>query len=104
MGLTVGGLFTAVIKIGDGYEQWQELGAIRAGVFPLLYTTQSQALLGIERGTFGLVEHDIEFSGGDVKGKKVFARIMTPDSIEIGLAEAIDKIDQVTHRQMIQLK
>ncbi len=98
------GLFTAVIKIGDGYEQWQELGAIRAGVFPLLYTTQSQALLGIERGTFGLVEHDIEFSGGDVKGKKVFARIMTPDSIEIGLAEAIDKIDQVTHRQMIQLK
>lgn len=98
------GLFTAVIKIGDDYEQWQELGAIRAGVFPLLYTTQSQALLGIERGTFGLVEHDIEFSGGEVKGKKVFARIMTPDSIEIGLAEAIDKIDQVTHRQMIQLK
>ncbi|MFW1859944.1 hypothetical protein [Acinetobacter defluvii] len=98
------GLFTAAIKIGDDYEQWQELGAIRAGVFPLLYTTQSQALLGIERGTFGLVEHDIEFSGSDVKGKKVFARIMAPDCIEIGLAEAIDQIDQVTHRQMIQLK
>ncbi|MHA3116583.1 hypothetical protein E0H86_11795 [Acinetobacter sp. ANC 4635] len=98
------GMFTASIKRGDSYEKWQELGAIRAGVFPLLYTTQSQALNGIERGTNGLKEHDIQFSGSDIKGKKVFGRIITPDSIEIGLAETADQLEQLSHRQMIQLK
>ena len=98
------GMFSASIKRGDTYEKWQELGAIRAGVFPLLYTSQSQALNGIERGTNGLKEHDIEFSGSDIQGKKVFGRIMTPDSIEIGLAETVNQIEQVSHCQMIQLK
>ena len=98
------GMFSASIKRGDTYEKWQELGAIRAGVFPLLYTSQSQALNGIERGTNGLKEYDIEFSGSDIQGKKVFGRIMTPDSIEIGLAETVDQIEQVSYRQVIHLK
>ncbi|AUX85694.1 hypothetical protein C3F34_06190 [Acinetobacter sp. ACNIH2] len=98
------GMFTASIKRGDAYEKWQELGPIRAGVFPLLYTTQSQALSGIERGTNGLKEQDIEFSGSDIQGKKVFGRIMSPDSIEIGLAVTVDHIGQMSHCQMIQLK
>ena len=93
-----------ICNFGDAYEKWQELGPIRAGVFPLLYTTQSQALSGIERGTNGLKEQDIEFSGSDIQGKKVFGRIMSPDSIEIGLAVTVDHIGQMSHCQMIQLK
>jgi len=97
-------IFSATLKRGDVYEEWQEIGAIRGGVFPLLYTTQPQALNGIERGTNGLIEKNIEFSGSDIQGKKVFAKITNPDTIELGLATSIDSIEQVSHRRTIQLK
>ncbi|MQW92902.1 hypothetical protein GHJ48_10975 [Acinetobacter sp. dk771] len=71
----------------------------------MLYTTQPQALNGIKRGTNGLVEQEIEFSGSDIQGKKVFAKIITPDTIEIGLSSTIDTVEhQVTHCRTVQLK
>ena len=97
-------IFSATLKRGDIYEEWQEIGAIRGGIFPLLYTTQPQALNGIERGTNGLIEQSIEFSGSDVQGKKVFAKITNPDTIELGLAINIENIDQLSHRRIVQLK
>jgi hypothetical protein len=98
-------IFSVGLKRGDTYGEWAELGAIRGGVFPLLYTTQPQALNSIERGTNGLIEQNIEFSGSDVQGKKVFAKIITPDTIEIGLSSTIESIEQqVTHCRTIQLK
>ena len=59
---------------------------------------------GIERGTNGLIEQSIEFSGSDVQGKKVFAKITNPDTIELGLAINIENIDQLSHRRIVQLK
>ncbi|QGA10796.1 hypothetical protein GFH30_05040 [Acinetobacter wanghuae] len=98
-------IFSVGLKRGDTYGEWAELGAIRGGIFPLLYTTQPQALNGIKRGTNGLVEQEIEFSGSDIQGKKVFAKIITPDTIEIGLSSTIDTVEhQVTHCRTVQLK
>ncbi|MFW2037305.1 hypothetical protein ACG92Y_02035 [Acinetobacter ursingii] len=97
-------IFSAALKRGDTYGEWIELGPIRAGVFPLLYTTQSQALNGIKRGTNGLVEKNIEFSGTDAHGKKVFAKIISPDSIELGLALNIEQIEEITNRRTVVLK
>lgn len=98
-------IFSVGLKRGDTYGEWAELGAIRGGIFPLLYTTQPQALNSIERGTNGLVEQNIEFSGSDIQGKKVFAKIITPDAIEIGLSSTIDSVEQqITHRRTVQLK
>lgn len=97
-------IFSAALKRGDSYGKWTELGPIRAGVFPLLYTTQSQALNGIKRGTNGLVEKNIEFSGSDAQGKKVFAKIISPDSIELGIALNIEQIEQITNRCTVVLK
>ena len=48
---------------------------------------------------------NIEFSGSDIQGKKVFAKIITPDAIEIGLSSTIDSVEQqITHRRTVQLK
>lgn len=97
-------VFSPVLKRNDNYDVWTELGAIRGGVFPLLYTTQPQALEGIKRGTNGLQEYDIEFFGSDTQGKKVFGKIISPDIIEIGLASGIEQIEAISHRRTIQLK
>ena len=97
-------IFSAALKRGDAYDQWQEIGAIRSGMFPLLYTTQPQALNGIQRGTNGLIEKNIEFSGSDIQGKKVFAKIISPDSIELGVAANLEQIGQISHRRTVVLK
>ena len=97
-------IFSATLKRGDIYEEWKELGAIRGGMFPLLYTTQAQALNGIERGTNGLVEENIEFSGSDTQGKKVFAKIISPNSIELGIAANLEQIGQMSDRRTVILK
>ncbi len=73
-------------------------------MFPLLYPTQPQALNGIQRGTNGLIEKNIEFSGSDIQGKKVFAKIISPDSIELGVAANLEQIGQISHRRTVVLK
>lgn len=98
------GMFMPKIKRGDQYKMWYELGPIRDGIFPLLYTTQHQALHELSRGTGGLKEQDLEFVGQDTLGKKVFGRILGPDSIEIGLAVAEQPVKEFSHCQIIQLK
>lgn len=98
--------FTVGIKRGDAYGEWKELGAIRQGMFPLLYTTQPQAESeeGIMRGTHGLREQNLEFSGQDIQGKKVFAKIISPDTIELGLAESLEQAEHSIQRREILLK
>lgn len=97
--------FVVGIKRGESYGKWFELGRVRQGIFPLLYTTQAQAELsdGMLRGSNGLYEKNIEFSGADSQGKSVFAKIIAPDTIEVGLAEDMTQIDQLQSVQHIRL-
>lgn len=85
--------FVAGIKRGDSYGEWKELGRIRQGIFPLLYTTHAQAEIdeSMMRGTSGLREQNLDFSGSDNQGKTVFARIISPNRIEIGLAKGMEQ-------------
>lgn len=81
--------FVAGIKRGDSYGEWKELGRIRQGIFSLLYTTHAQA--EIDESMSGLREQNLDFSGSDNQGKTVFARIISPNRIEIGLAKGMEQ-------------
>lgn len=94
-------IFTVGLKRGDEYGKWAELGVPRQGIFPLLYTTQPQALNNMERGATGLFEKSIEFVGQDIQGKKVFAKILSPNEIALALAESIS--DTMTQYREIKL-
>lgn len=97
------GVFKVGIHRGEEYDQWVELGRVRQGVFPLLYTTSPQALNNMERGSSGLVEREIEFKGDIPKGAKVFGRIIGPDSIELCLSEGLKDIENQVFRIKVSL-
>lgn len=84
------------INRGDAYHEWKELGRVRQGIFPLLYTTlpQAESKDGMSRGSQGLYEKNLEFSGNDSQSKLVFARIISPDTIELGLAESLEEANR----------
>ncbi len=96
-------IFQPAIHRGGDYGDWHELGRVRQGMFILAYTTQPQALNNASRGTQGLKEMNVEFSGENTKGKKVLGKIISPDSIEICLAPSIEQIDQASDKRVIQL-
>lgn len=101
------GKFIVGIKRGDDYGQWVELGRVRDSVFQLLYTTSAQAEStdGLTRGSQGLLERQLDFSGSNSQGKSIFARIMSPDTIEIGLADNLEQAEQgVQFLRQIALK
>ena len=51
-----------------------------------------------------IFEKNIEFSGSDTQGKKVFAKIISPDSIELGVAANLEQIGQMSDRRTVVLK
>lgn len=55
----------------------------------------------MERGATGLFEKSIEFVGQDIQGKKVFAKILSPNEIALALAESIS--DTMTQYREIKL-
>lgn len=96
-------IFEVGIKRGDDGQSWHELGRIRQGIFPLLFTTQPQALNSMQRGTNGLHEKEIEFSGDISKGMRVFAKTMDSNNIELCLAESIESIDEQDFKKIVNL-
>ena len=88
------GMFEAIIKRGNAYHQWQQIGAVSEdGVFLLLYSALAQALSseGMKRGATGLFDHRISFAGNPT-GQKVFARIIAPSQIELCSASHLDEV------------
>ena len=88
------GMFEAIIKRGNAYHQWQQIGAVSEdGVFLLLYSALAQALSseGMKRGATGLFDHRINFAGNPT-GQKVFARIIAPSQIELCSASHLDEV------------
>jgi hypothetical protein len=96
-------IFEVGIKRGDDKESWIELGRVRQGIFPLLYTTQPQALNGMQRGTNGLHEKEIEFSGDMSKGMRVFGKIVDSNSIELCLVENQENINEQSFKKAVDL-
>ena len=96
-------IFEVGIKRGDDKESWIELGRVRQGIFPLLYTTQPQALNGMQRGTNGLHEKEIEFSGDMSKGMRVFGKIVDSNSIELCLVENQESISEQSFKKAVDL-
>lgn len=99
--------FIVGIKRNDDYGQWTELGRVRQGVFQLLYTTspKAESVDSLMRGSQELYELNLEFSGSDSQGKSVFAQIISPDTIEIGLADNLEQAKQgVQFMRQITLK
>ena len=95
--------FEVGIKRGDDSLSWHELGRVRQGIFPLLYSTQPQALNGIQRGTNGLHEKEIEFPGDISKGMRIFGKIVDSNSIELCLAENKESINENTFKKTVEI-
>lgn len=96
-------IFEVGIKRGDDGQSWHELGRIRQGIFPLLFTTQPQALNSMQRGTNGLHEKEIEFSGDMSKGMRVFAKTIDSNNIELCLAESMENINEKSFKRIVEI-
>jgi len=96
-------IFEVGIKRGDDSQSWHELGRVRQGIFPLLYSTQPQALNGMQRGTNGLHEKEIEFSGDIPKGMRIFGKIVNSNSIELCLVENKESINEEIFKKVVDL-
>ncbi|WP_006787828.1 hypothetical protein [Thiorhodospira sibirica] len=77
------GRFQVGLHQGSPYGEWHELGAPRDGVFNLYYSQLPRAQTGELRiGEPGLYKRRIDLSG-ELSSRKVFARAIGPDQIEI---------------------
>ncbi|MCU4397283.1 hypothetical protein [Acinetobacter junii] len=100
------GVFEVMIKRGDAYHQWQQIGAVSEdGIFLLLYSSLAQALTdeGMKRGATGLFDQRIRFAG-NTAGQKVFARILAPSEIELCSATDLDEIQVTGGNNLQQIK
>ena len=100
------GVFEVMIKRGDAYHQWQQIGAVSEdGIFLLLYSSLAQALTdeGMKRGATGLFDQRIRFAG-NTAGQKVFARILAPSEIELCSASDLDEIQVTGGNNLQQIK
>ncbi|WP_161493409.1 hypothetical protein, partial [Zoogloea sp. LCSB751] len=72
------------IHRGQTYQEWAELGKPLNGVLVMGYTTSSSAALEnqVKRGDKGVFEQNLRLSG-NVQGHKVFAKVLSPNEIEI---------------------
>lgn len=84
------------IHRGQTYQEWAELGKPLNGVLVMGYTTSSSAALEnqVKRGDNGVFEQNLRLSG-NVQGHKVFAKVLSPNEIEICTAQSLDDV----HRQ-----
>ncbi|WP_168419110.1 hypothetical protein [Acinetobacter towneri] len=100
------GTFEVMLKRGDAYHQWQQIGAVSEdGIFLLLYSSLAQALTdeGMKRGATGLFDQRIRFAG-NTAGQKVFARILAPSEIELCSASDLDEIQVTGGNNLQQIK
>ena len=90
------GTFEVMLKRGDAYQQWQQIGAVsEEGIFLLLHSSLDQALSaeGMKRGSAGLFERRISFAGNPI-GQKVFAQINAPNQITLCSATSLQEVQE----------
>ena len=87
--------FQAGINRNDAYQEWKEIGVVsEKGIFNLFHTQSNLAYGGnMEEGHTELKIKKIEFPAAEA-GKKVFARAVAPDKIEVCTAPDAANIDQ----------
>ncbi|RSE18141.1 acetate and sugar kinases/Hsc70/actin family protein [Acinetobacter johnsonii] len=94
------------IHRGQTYQEWAELGKPLNGVLVMGYTTSSSAALEnqVKRGDKGVFEQNLRLSG-NVQGHKVFAKVLSPNEIEICTAQSLDDVhrQQTNNNRIIQL-
>ena len=87
--------FQAGINRNDAYQEWKEIGVVsEKGIFNLFHTQSNLAYSGnMEEGHTELKIKKIEFPAAEA-GKKVFARAVAPDKIEVCTAPDAANIAQ----------
>ena len=94
--------FQPILKQGGDYQQWQEIGPYREGVFNLVYTQSPWSITGeMSDGEAGLIYKRLDLQGGN---NRLFARIIAPDRIQIGtaaditatLTDSLDNLQELT--------
>lgn len=87
------GQFHVVVAQGSEYEQWHELGVPSEGVFNLYHSQSPQAHTGdLKQGEPGLFKKRLDLHA-NLKGQRIFARIVGPSLIELCTAESRQAID-----------
>jgi hypothetical protein len=80
------GKFQPVLSRNEPYHVWKEIGGVGDRVFNLFYTQLPQAANGeMHEGDRNLKKRRIQFAG-ECKGKKVFARVTGPRTLEVCVA------------------
>lgn len=94
------------IHRGQTYQEWTELGKPLNGVLVMGYTTSSSAALEnqVKRGDKGVFEQNLRLSG-NIQGHKVFAKVLSPNEIEICTAQSLESVHQqeTSNNRIIQL-
>ncbi|MCX0340140.1 Lcl domain-containing protein [Acinetobacter radioresistens] len=94
------------IHRGQTYQEWAEIGKPLNGVLVMGYTTSSSAALEnqVKRGDKGVFEQNLRLSG-NVQGHKVFAKVLSPNEIEICTAQSLESVHQqeTSNNRIIQL-
>lgn len=97
------GVFQTAIAQGSEYDVWHELGAPSEGVFNLYHTQSPRAHAAeLRQGENGLFKHRLELSG-DLRGQRIFARIIGPSSIETCTSISLDEIKKDALENLITL-
>ncbi|MEQ1304451.1 hypothetical protein ACE5JW_01615 [Acinetobacter radioresistens] len=100
------GVFEVMMKRGDAYHQWQQIGALsEEGIFLLLYSSLALALTGegMKRGATGLFDQRLQFAGNPA-GQKVFARITAPNEIELCSATNLNEVQATGGNNLQQIR
>lgn len=99
--------FQMAIQRGQNYDEWVELGRPLNGVFVMGYTTSSKAAIenSLKRGEIVLSERSIRLSG-HTQGQKVFAKVISPNQIEICTATSLSELqnDLSSNIQILDFK
>lgn len=98
-------VFKPMLRRGAKYQEWVEIGIAREGVFPMYYSSEPTSALG----QTPIANEEVRSRQVRLAGKeasvKVFARAISPNSIEICSAESIHQVESgaVENRQIITL-
>ncbi|MBF0152780.1 MAG: hypothetical protein HQL64_03445 [Magnetococcales bacterium] len=107
VGRLKGGMFQAVLKQNAPYQVWHELGVPTRGAFVMVLTTSPQAGFGtLRRGARETQEKILTLPPGS-DDKRLFVQAVTPNRIEVALAESVEQIlkrpETVVHQESMTL-
>lgn len=97
------GKFEPVLNSDTAYNEWQELGMLQAGVFNLYATTSPRALTAMPAGDPEIQKHRIDFPSA-AEAYALFARVKSPNSLELTTAASLEEIEASSKTQTIHLK